>query len=83
MEVLNNLHLIFPSRIIRNSANGDQNYWADYPGMTLNCIWWTGSSSSTLVCVEYSFIVINPRSTLIQNGSSCYGHVYELNRSIR
>ena len=38
--------------------------------MTLNCIWWWGSSSGDLESVEYPFIVITPISTLIQNGST-------------
>ena len=32
--------------------------------MTLNCIWWFGSSSGALGSVEYIFISITPRPTL-------------------
>ena len=36
--------------------------------MTLNCIWWWGSTSEVLESVEYSFISITPMSTLTQSG---------------
>ena len=41
--------------------------------MTLNYIWYWGSSSGDLVDVEYPFIAITPRSTLIQNASTIKG----------
>ena len=47
------------------------------PGMTLNCIWWGSSSSEDLERVEYPFIAITPRSTLIRTSS-----IYGLNWSI-
>ena len=41
--------------------------------MTLNCIWDDGVLySGDLGTVEYSFIAITPRSTLIQSGITCY-----------
>ena len=40
-------------------------------GMTLNCIWWRGTSYGTLGNVEYPFIAITPRSTLTRSGSTC------------
>ena len=36
--------------------------------MTVNCIWWWVSSSGAL---EFTFIAITPRSTLIWSGSTC------------
>ena len=36
----------------------------------LNCIWWWGSSPEALGNVEYPFIAITSRSTLIQDGST-------------
>ena len=39
--------------------------------MTLNGIWWWGSSPEALGNVEYSFIAITPRSTLTLSGSTC------------
>ena len=35
--------------------------------MTLNCIWWSGSSLGNLGSMEYLFTVITSHSTLIQN----------------
>ena len=37
--------------------------------ITLNCIWWCGSSSGNLESVDSSFIVITPRFTLSWSGS--------------
>ena len=51
-------------------------------GMTLNCIWWWGSSSVVLLSVEHLFIGIIPRFTLTRSGSICLDPVYESNRSI-
>ena len=39
-------------------------------GMTLNCIWWLGSSTGNLGNLEYCFIAITSRSPLIRNSSS-------------
>ena len=36
-------------------------------GMTLNCVWWWGSSSRDLESVEYPFIAITPRSIVTQS----------------
>ena len=38
--------------------------------------------SGALGNVEYSFIAITPKSTLIQNGSAYWGSIYEPNRNI-
>ena len=40
-------------------------------GMTVNCIWWWGSSSGALRSVKFSFITITPGSTLNRSGSIC------------
>ena len=50
--------------------------------MTLNCIWWWGSSSWDLESVEYPIIAIIPMSTQSQSGSTCSGAIYESNKSI-
>ena len=52
-------------------------------GMTLNCIWWWGSSSEALRNMKYPFIGITSRSTLIRSGSTCYGSIYESNRFVQ
>ena len=39
--------------------------------VTLNCMWWWGSSSASLENVAYLFIIITPRSTLISSSSTC------------
>ena len=39
--------------------------------VTLNCIWWWGSSHGTLGNVVNPFIAIMPRSTQTQSGSTC------------
>ena len=44
-------------------------------GITLKCIKCWISRFEDLGSVEYSFIAITPGSTLIQNGSSCYGQI--------
>ena len=41
--------------------------------MTLNCVWWWGSSLGTRGNVKYLFISITPRFTLTWIGSSCLG----------
>ena len=46
-------------------------------GMRLNCIWWWGSTSGDMWSVEYPFIAINPRFTLIRCGSTFSGPIYE------
>ena len=38
------------------------------PDMTLNCIWWRGSSLGALRNVSYPSIVITPRSSLTRSG---------------
>ena len=48
--------------------------------MTLNCIWWRSSSSEDLGSVEYSFIAITPRSTLIWSGTNYKGPIDRSNR---
>ena len=44
--------------------------------MTLNFIWWWGSSFRVLWSVEYSFITITSRSTLIQCDYGLVGRVF-------
>ena len=39
--------------------------------MTLNCIWWRGSSPRSLRNIEYLFIAIALRSTLTWSGGTC------------
>ena len=39
--------------------------------MTLNSIWWWGFCSGARGNVEYSFMVITPRSTMIRSSSTC------------
>ena len=39
--------------------------------VTLNYIWWWGSSSRDLESTEYLFIAIISRFTLMQSGSIC------------
>ena len=51
------------------------------PVMTLNRIWWWGSSLEALGNVEYPFITITPRSTLTQSGSTCKGLIYGSNKT--
>ena len=51
--------------------------------MTLNCIWWWGSSFEDLERVKYRFIAITPRSTLIYSGSTCLGPIYDSNRFLK
>ena len=41
-------------------------------GITLNCIWWRGSNSENLVCMECLFNVIILRSTQSRNGCIFY-----------
>ena len=43
--------------------------------MTLNCIWWWGSSSGALENVEYFFIAITLGSSLKRSGSICKGQI--------
>ena len=50
--------------------------------MTLKNIWYWGSSSEILEIVEYSFIVIIPRSTLTRNRSIYQGPIYGENGSV-
>ena len=50
--------------------------------MTLSCIWSRGSSSTALEYMEYPFIAITPKSTLIQSCSNNYGANYGGNRTI-
>ena len=56
--------------------------WGVRPGqtrvldMTLNWIWWCGSSSRALENGKNSLIVINPKSTLTQDGGTRKGLIY-------
>ena len=50
--------------------------------LTLNCIWWWGSSSGELRRVEYSFIVITLMSTLTRSGRTSLHPLYGSKRSI-
>ena len=43
--------------------------------------WWSFSNAGDLRNVEYSFIVIAPRSTLIRCSSTWYGPIYGSNRT--
>ena len=43
----------------------------DLLAMTLNCIWWWGSSPGYLGNVKYPFIAITLRFNLTWNGSTC------------
>ena len=54
-----------PGRGVRHSSK------VGFLCMTLNCIWWWGSSSADLGSVLYLFIEITPRSTLTWSGSTC------------
>ena len=40
-------------------------------GMTLKCIWWEGSCVGDLGSIDYFFIAITPRSTVIHCSSTC------------
>ena len=46
--------------------------------MIVNCIWWWGSSSGALVCVEYPFIAIIHKSD-----TTCYSPMYGSNGSVQ
>ena len=46
------------------------------------CVWWWGSSSGDLVCVEYSFIAITLRFTLIRSNNTFLSSIYGSNRSV-
>ena len=50
--------------------------------MTLNCIWWWGSTSGTQRRLKYLFIAITPSSTLIRIRSICWGTIYKSNKSV-
>ena len=52
-------------------------------GMTLNCIWWRGSSHETLGNVEYLFIAIAPRSTQRRYSCNCKGSIYGPNITVQ
>ena len=49
----------------------------DVLNMTLNCIWWWGSSSVDPISGEYVFIGITLKSIWIRNDSTCQGPIYE------
>ena len=49
--------------------------------MTLNCIWWWGSSSVALGSVEYLYIVMTSRSTQTNNSGACLSFICRSNRS--
>ena len=51
--------------------------------MTVNGIWWWGSSSEDLESVEYHFVVIIPSSTLTGNGGTYSGPIDGSNRSLK
>ena len=48
--------------------------------MTINYIWWWGSSTRNLESVEYHFIVIIAKSTLTWSGCIFEGFIHKLNR---
>ena len=50
--------------------------------MSLNCIWWCGSSYGDRENMEYFFIAIVPSSTQNWNRSTSEGHIYGSNRSV-
>ena len=50
--------------------------------MTINLIWRQGYSSWNIGSIEYPFIGITPRSTLIRSGRICLGPIYGTNRSL-
>ena len=51
-------------------------------GMTLNCIWWWGSSSEDVRKIEYSFAAITSRSTVDLRSCTCQDPIYGSNRSV-
>ena len=50
--------------------------------MTLNYIWWLGSTSGDLGNMQCLLIAITLRSTLIQSNRTCYGSIYGSTRFV-
>ena len=63
------------------NENIDTSNYRRVPVMTLNSIWWWGSSSGVLRNVEYPFIAITPRSTLSRSGSTSQSPINWSNRT--
>ena len=55
-------------------------YKIDVVSMTL--IWWQGSSSGDLRCVDNSFLAITARSILTQSGNNSQDSIYGGNKSV-
>ena len=51
--------------------------------MTLNCIWWSGSSSESLENVEHRFITTTSRSTLTGRGSTSLSPGHESKKYVK